>query len=204
MTDSFKHLSQGELLQLGLAAMHADEDAKAVVLLREAADRADASAQVLFLLGSQYAHVGLVDAAAEMLGRAVDLDPAFEVARFQLGLLQLSRGLAEEALAALAPLADSDPAGPYPHWQGAMSHLVHDEFADALAGFQRGLAVSSSLSNPALVRDIEMLAGRVQEAMDRAGGAQAPATAPEAADSPAGDAGLSHLFLNAYTKGRPH
>ena len=197
MPHSFRHLSQDQLIQLGVAAMQADEDAKAIVFLTEAAGRADASAQALFLLGSQYAHIGLPEAAAVVLRNAVDADPAFELARFQLGLLLLSMGLADDALVALAPLADSDPAGPFPHWQAAISHLVRDDFADALVGFQRGLDAASTLSNPALTRDIGMLVQRVQELSDQAGSTAGP---PGPSDAP----GLPHLFLNAYTKGRPH
>ena len=99
-------LTQAELLALALEATRRSDSGHAMAYLKQAAARADATPEACFLLGSEYAQIGLVEDALAHLHRAVALAPNYAIARFQLGLLHLTNAQPDEALAVWAPLAD--------------------------------------------------------------------------------------------------
>ena len=199
MTDSLQHLTQVELLQLGLGAMRRDEDARAIVYLKEAADRADVTARVLFLLGSLYAQIGLIDLAIEVMSRAVGLDAQFIVARFQLGMLHLTSGQATAALAVWSPLAGLGEDSPFCAWRQGLEYMIRDDFDAALPLLRQGITLNTE--NEALNADIRRLIDRIEQHR-LAGNAHGDlGTQPIVAVQ---DDGVSHLFLSIYNKGRAH
>ena len=80
MSDSFSNLTQAELLAVALDASRRNDSGRALVYLKEAASRADASAQALFMLGSEYAQLGLTTEAKASMAKAVELGPGFPLA----------------------------------------------------------------------------------------------------------------------------
>jgi tetratricopeptide (TPR) repeat protein len=221
MNDTLRALNQSELLALALEASRRSDSGHAMAYLKEAATRADASAQALFLLGSEYAQVGLFAEAAEHMSRALVVSPDLAIARFQLGMLHLTSGQPELAQAVWAPLAtlqDGHPQAAYlkPFHRG-MEHLIADRFDEALAALSAG--VEANLENPALNGDMRKVIDAIQHLPGSAAAAAPTTFPPVAGASGAGETqalaqapGLeedslepSHLFINAYThSGKPH
>ncbi len=164
--------------------------------LKEASTRGDASEQTHFLLGSEYAQIGLMDQARQHLQRAIDLNPAFAIARFQLGLLHLTNAQPQEALDTWSALSALGSEHPLQAFHVGMQHLIRDEFADCLQHLERGIALN--VDNPALNTNMQLIIERVKVLLSD----------PTQASSKPGDGtkeeAQSHLFLNAYTGGKVH
>lgn len=215
MSDTLQSLTQGELLALAREASRRDDTGHALAYLKEASARDDASPQALFLLGSEYAQLGLMDDAKANMGRAAAAAPDFAIAHFQLGMLHVTSGEVDAAKAAWAPLAllgEDHPQAYLATFHKGMLHLVADEFDDAIAALTAGLGQNHE--NEALNTDmrrvidaIEHLPGRSPEAQPAPSVAAAPAQPDADAPAAAADADVepSHLFINAYThRGKPH
>ena len=82
-------LDQAERMQLALQAGAANEAGSAIAYLKEAVARPDATAQAHYLLGAEYAQLGMFDRAAGEMEAALALDQTLYTARLQLGLLCL-------------------------------------------------------------------------------------------------------------------
>lgn len=196
MDSELATLSQIELLALALEATRRGDSGHSIAYLKEAGARVDASEQTFFLLGSEYAQIGLVDQARENFHRAIDLNTNFSIARFQLGLLYLTNGQPQEALdtwAALSPLGSEHPLE---NFRLGMQHLVQDEFVACLRHLERGIALN--VDNPALNTDMQLVVERVKGLLAE------PAAAGCQADDASKQEAQSHLFLNAYAGGKAH
>jgi len=211
MSDTLQSLSQSELFALALEASRREDAGRALAYLKEASGRPDASPQALFMLGSEYAQLGLIDDAKASMARAVEVGPDLVIARFQLGMLHVTSGEVDAARAAWAPLAGLSADHPQAYlatFHKGMLHLVADEFDDAVASLGAGLA--QNLENEALNNDMRRVIDAIEHLPGRSPQAPAAATPqPEAAPAPApaadAEAEPSHLFINAYThRGKPH
>lgn len=211
MSDTLQALSQGELLALALEASRRLDTGHAVAYLKEACSRMDAQPQALFMLGSEYAQLGLMDEAKAHMARAVQAAPDYAIARFQLGMLHVTSGEVGPARAAwegLAALPDDHPQRYLAAFHRGMLHLVADEFDAAIAALQQGLAQNQE--NEALNGDMRKVIDAIEHLPGREGReppaappvAEPAAVAPAPADT---DVEPSHLFINAYThRGKPH
>ncbi|MFT7724445.1 MAG: hypothetical protein QM788_16715 [Roseateles sp.] len=218
--DSLTKLTQTELLALALEASRRDDAGHALAYLKEAAGRADASAHALFMLGSEYAQLGLAAEAKASMARAVELGPDFPLARFQLGMLHVTSGEVEAAKAAWAPLASLGTLHPQAYLAAlhrGMLHLVADEFDAAVQALSEG--VEQNHDNPPLNGDMRRVIDAIQHLPGRDGATSAAVEAPapvpgsavaakpEDAVVSGAEAGLEpeHLFISAYThRGKPH
>lgn len=210
MSDSLSKLTQAELLAIALDASRRDDAGHALAYLKEAAGRADATGQALFMLGSEYAQLGLVAEAKASMARAVELGPDFPLARFQLGMLHVTSGEVEAAKGAWAPLAVLRPPHPQAYlaaFYRGMLHLVADEFDAAMQALGEGVALNHD--NEPLNRDMRRVIDAIEHLPGRE--AKAPATvaplATVARDVLGGEpeAEPSHLFISAYKQGgKPH
>jgi len=195
-------LTQSELLALAVEATRRGDSAHSMAYLKSAAERGDASAEALFLLGSEYAQVGLIGDARGCLERAVGLAPDYAIARFQLGLLYLTSGQPEPALETWAPLDRLEASHPQAAYLGAfhrgLRHLVKDEFPSAAQHLAQGIELNQD--NPALNANMQRMLDEVRGLI-----ARTPAIAEgSAADADADEEPASHLLINAYTGGKPH
>lgn len=218
MSDALATLTQPELLALALEASRRDDSGHALAYLKEATGRADASTQALFMLGSEYAQLGMATEAKAAMAKAVELGADFPLARFQLGLLHLTSGEVDAAKATWAPLAGL--AGQHPQaylavFHRGMLHLMADEFDAAVQALSDG--VTQNQDNEPLNRDMRRVIDAIQHlpgreglaAQEPAAGQAAPAPqAPQAAaevSSDEAEADPGHLFISAYTHGgKPH
>ncbi|MES2089657.1 MAG: hypothetical protein V4532_06740 [Pseudomonadota bacterium] len=165
MTDLTK-LDGPELLHLGLEAAQRDDHGAAITYLKAAIDLPAGSmatssdyAKVLYMLGAEYAQIGLMDRAQEYMGQAIDMDSSLYTARFQLGLLHLTCAQVEQSLQVLAPLENLSADSCFHHLATGLRHLIHDEFAECRTSLLRGMDLNthSAAPNPALNGDIQKL-----------------------------------------------
>lgn len=219
MSDALTSLTQVELLALALDASRRNDTGHSLAYLKEASGRADATPQGLFMLGSEYAQLGLATEAKEYMARAAQVGPDFPLASFQLGMLHLTSGEVEAAKSAWAQLAELDDLHPQAYlgtFRRGMLHLIADEFDAAVLVLREGIAQNQD--NPPLNGDmskvvdaIEHLPGRENTSAPAAEATPAtPATAvvaPKPNDTPSNEEEVEpgHLFISAYTHGgKPH
>lgn len=113
-----------------------------------------------FLIASDEAAAGHVEAAEAAFAQAVLLAPAFHLARYQLGLLQFSSGRASVALITWQPLLDLAESDPLPHYVRGFGALAQDDFAQALAHYRAGLERENP--NPAVAADVMKVVEQVE------------------------------------------
>ena len=110
-----------------------------------------------FMRGSILAARSRAVEAHAALARAVDLAPDFHIARYQLGFFELTSGEADQALATWGPLLRLPEEHYLRQFVEGMAHLVRDEFAEAVARMEAGIARNQE--NPPLNHDIRLLIG---------------------------------------------
>ncbi|QNA82941.1 hypothetical protein G4G27_02120 [Sphingomonas sp. So64.6b] len=175
--------SDDELQEL-MAAMQSDD--------RDELQRADrlidaypADPRLHFLRGSVLASIGRPIEALPSLKQAVALAPDFAIARFQLGFFQLSSGEAVDALTTWGPIALL-PEGHYLRFfVGGLTHLIRDEFDEAIARFNEGIAVNEE--NPALNGDMQLIIRQIGDVQN--------AVASDAEAAEGGDTASATSFL---------
>jgi tetratricopeptide (TPR) repeat protein len=146
-----------------------------------------------FLRGSILAGIGRSIEALPALRRAVDLAPDFAIARFQLGFFQLTSGEAADALGTWGPLAFLPDDHYLRIFVGGLTHLIRDEFADAIEQLEKGIALNSE--NPPLNRDMQLIIDQTKPLLS--------ADAPAAVE--AGAASATSFLLGQFgDRGRPH
>lgn len=149
-------------------------------------------ARLHFLRGSILANIGRPIEALPALKRSVELAPDFALARFQTGFFQLTSGEAADALGTWGPLALL-PADNYLRmFVGGLTHLIRDEFAEAVEQLREGIAANAE--NPPLNRDMQLIIDQATELM-----AGAPAVPEES-----GTASATSFLLGQFDRGRPN
>lgn len=193
-------LDQAELLQLAKNASSANDSASAISYLKEAVSRPDATGAAHYLLGAQYAQIGMYERAVSEMDSALALDPALATARLQLGLLWLGNGTVERAESVLAPLAELSPDDALRHFGAGLGLLIRNQLDEAVARLEQGIALNAS--NAPLNNDMRKIIDEI--ARVRAGAA--PVAVPAAQLEPATPAAedTQHVLLSAYTGNTTH
>lgn len=114
-----------------------------------------------FLRGSMLVGIGRSIEALPALRKAVDLAPDMVIARFQLGFFLLTSGDAAEALSVWGPLALLPETHYLRLFVGGLTHLIRDEFTDAVRILEEGIAANSE--NPPLNRDMSLIIEKVRK-----------------------------------------
>lgn len=177
------------LIAQGLEASRQQHTEAALDLFAQASALVPASGLPHFLIGSEHASAGDMDAAEAAFARALLLAPDFALARYQLGLLQFTSKRASMALLTWQPLFALPPPDPLGHFVRGFEALARDDFSVALGHYREGLACNDI--NQALAADIQRVVEAVEHLPREAGEPGGP--------EPAGN----HILLSGYAKG-PH
>lgn len=156
-TSTLSMLDQVELLQLAITSGKRNDSASTLAYLKEAVSREDASANAYFLLGAEYAEIGLYERAREAMEAAVKLDPNMPLARFQLALLLI----AGNDVASAEPLLQglTTEAGLADFAEGLL-HLIREEFDASLARIAQGMQNSN---NQPLNNNMQAIANAINQ-----------------------------------------
>lgn len=182
-------LDADELLHLAWAAGEKGRPDEAMSLLKQAVKAAPQDARCHYLLGAEYAQIGMIDRALDQMGAAVALDPELHAARFQLGLLQLTSRQVEAARSTWSGLDALGPAHSYTLFKNGMLHLASNRFSECISCLQQG--ISANDFNAPLNADMQRMLDQVKPL-----GGVSPSS--DAVSAQAKETG--HLFLNAYTR----
>jgi tetratricopeptide (TPR) repeat protein len=172
------------LVRNALAASARSESEAAMTLLKRAIEHDDSAATPHYLLGAEYARIGIIDRAIDETRRAVDCDAGFADARFQLGMLHFTSGRLAEASSAWEALGSVETGHPLRFFAQGLLMTAQGRFAEAKALLSSGIAMNRA--NDALNADMR----GVIEAIERAG-------THAAADASA------HVLLSAYRNSSP-
>ena len=137
-----------------------DEIQRADALLLEFPD----DPRLHFLRGSLLAGIGRSIEALPALRKAVELAPDMAIARFQLGFFLLTSGEPGEALSVWGPLALLPEDHYLRLFVGGLTHLIRDEFADAIRLLEIGIAANQE--NPPLNRDMQLIITQTRMLLD--------------------------------------
>jgi tetratricopeptide (TPR) repeat protein len=190
-TNFYEALDAEELFKLGLNASNAGDAAGALNLLKLAVERDKAHARAAWLLGAEYAQIGMMDRAQVALTRAVELEPGLVGARFQLGLLRLTQGDVEAARGVWQALDAESENSPYRLFRDGMLLMVVDAFEPALDALRRCAALPQI--DAALKRDVDMVIGQIETRQISSDATTAAQPQPVSEEDSA-----SLLFLSAY------
>ncbi|KQV58004.1 MULTISPECIES: lipopolysaccharide assembly protein LapB [unclassified Duganella] len=190
-------LDQAELLQLALKAGAGNEAGSAIAYLKEAVGRPDATAQAHYLLGAEYAQLGMYDRAAGEMEAAIALDQTLYTARLQLALLWLGASQAERAAGVLRPLEESGVPAELQHFGHGLLLLIADDLAGARTALAQGIELNHA--NPPLNDDMQRIIGELDSRIAAAG-----AAAPADSTGAEADGDGQHLLLSAYAGNFKH
>lgn len=181
-------LDATELVHLALHASQQGNSEAALMYLKRAIQEYDAP-HAHYLLGAEYAQLGMMDRAAEAMQAAVEREPSLYIAHFQLGLLHLTSGnpaQAEQSWAALDVLGEQHALYQF---KTGLLHMVQDQFSDALHWLRQGLA--SNQDNPALNQDMQRVIDEILKQTQ-------PDDTPPADSPTAGSEAQDHVLISAY------
>lgn len=144
-------LDAEELFYLAMKASDEGNREKTISLLKQSI-ALEPQANALYILGAEYAELGMNKRASDLISHALALDPTLETARFQLGLLYMASGLLADARTAFEPLLELEIDTYLYQFALGMSHLLEDDVDGSIACLQQGIALNRE--NEALNRDM--------------------------------------------------
>ncbi|MES2934652.1 MAG: tetratricopeptide repeat protein, partial [Pseudomonadota bacterium] len=187
------------LLALAISASTAANSDAAITYLREAVSRLDATAEMHFLLGSEYAQIKLYSDAIAQMEAAIAIDPSQALVRFQLGLLWLTSGNAVQAEQVLLPLEALGNNSPFSYFGCGLCHLMRDQFEDAKVCLYQGIALNTQ--NLPLNADMRRIITAI-DALSSASGVDAQNI--PGVEVSEGNQHLQHVLLSAYQGSQRH
>ncbi len=160
---TFSNLDGQELFHLALEASQRGEHGQAITYLKQALDLPAGStatssdyAKFMYVLGAEYAQIGMVDRAQDFMSQALSMNPDLHTARFQLGLLHITCNQPAQALSTLAPLEKLPEQAALHHFGMGLTHLLQDQLPACLASLQRGIELNSASAEPNAALNTDM------------------------------------------------
>jgi tetratricopeptide (TPR) repeat protein len=149
------NLTQEELLHLAVEATRRGEHGASISYLKEGVSRFPNDAKLAYVLGAEFAQIGIYDKAELEMQRAISIDPELYTASFQLGLLQMTLGKVEEAKLSWKNI-DKLP-NEHSLWQfkTGLEQLAAEQYLNARKLIEQGI-VSNDFS-PELNRDMDTI-----------------------------------------------
>jgi tetratricopeptide (TPR) repeat protein len=136
-------LDPQERLHLALEASRKGNRDQAIEHLKAAIAEDESLGPAHFMLGAQYADLGMADRAEACMLRSLELAPDLHIARLQLGTLLLMQGR-PEAKDELAPLMTLPSDDELRCFAEALTHLIDEATPAAIEALERGLACPSA------------------------------------------------------------
>ena len=158
-----QNLDGNELLHLAIESSGRNDHGAAIQYLKQALDLPAGSAAMsgdyakyLYMLGAEYAQIGMMDRAQEHMAQAIDMAPDLHTARFQLGLLHITCAQPAQALSVLAPLEKLPDDSAFHHFGAGLQFLITDQLAACRESMLRGIELNSASPVPNLALNADM------------------------------------------------
>lgn len=184
------NLTDEELLHIAIEAARRGDHGAAISYLKDGTARSTDNPKLAYLLGAEYAQIGLYDQAEVEMERALQLEPQLFTACFQLGLLQLSRAKLDAAQNTWQRLDALPAENPLQLFRKGLLALAEDKFQEARTLLEQG--ISANDFSPDLNRDMQNVM----------------ASMPTSEAPQAEQASTEHVWLSAYrtddTEGNKH
>jgi len=149
-----------ELFHLGLKASEGGDKERSIMYFKRAIELEPAPASY-YLLGAEYAEIGMMPRAAECIQKALDGDPELWTAWFQLGLIYLALQDTEKAQASFQALEVLGEESYLFHFALGMLLLINEEVPESLESLTYGIQINHD--NPALNRDVRNIIDSINE-----------------------------------------
>lgn len=184
-----------ELFHLAIVASGKGDHEKAILNLKTCVEM-QPTGKALYLLGAEYAEIGMFARAFEVMNEAIALEPELWMAHFHAGLVQLVlRNLvaAESAWRALDVLGDSNPLVLF---KTGLVEIETGSVSNGVEHVKRGILLNKDI--PELNRDMERVLENVQKAITDTTNTEAATASSENSGKADESEDKSHLFLTAY------
>ena len=174
------NLTDEELLHIAIEAARRGDHGAAISYLKDGIARFADNPKLAYLLGAEYAQIGLYDQAEVEMERALQLEPQLFTACFQLGLLKLSQAKLEAANTTWQRLDVLPAENPLQLFRKGLLALAEDKYPEARALLQQGIAANDF--SPDLNRDMQNVI----------------ASMPVSEEPVTAQASTEHVWLSAY------
>lgn len=152
-----------ELFHLAIEASGRDDHGVAITYLKQALDLPEGGAatsadyaKYLYMLGAEYAQIGMMERAVSHMAQALDMDPALHTARLQLGLLHIKCNQLEQAFSVLEALQKLPDDSALRHFGAGLQHLLQDQIKPCCDALLRGVELNSASAAPNLALNADM------------------------------------------------
>lgn len=186
MTISTPALQADEYLRIALEAVRQKDHRQAIVCLKEGVLAYQEDARLIYLLGAEYAQIGMPEQADELMAKALTLNPSMHAARFQLGLLRMTAGKPDSARETWKEFDVLPKEHAFRLFRDALEALACDDLSQALAMLEQGILANDFSVD--LNQDMVALAQRIRETISP--------VEPEINTA----AASSHVLLHGYRK----
>ena len=145
-------LTEKELFHIALRDIQEGNHSKGLSQLKELIEINPEYSDAQFLLGAEYAQLGLYSEAKVHLKITLDLDPMLDLARFQLGLVHLAVGEFNEVRAAMNSVIESNDGNYLARFALGIKLCVENNPEDAIKALEEGIEMNKE--NPSLNNDM--------------------------------------------------
>ena len=149
------NLTQDELLHLAVEATRRGEHGASISYLKEGVSRFPEDAKLAYVLGAEFAQIGIYDKAEYEMQRAVSIDPELYTASFQLGLLQMTLGKVEDAKLSWKNIDNLSKEHSLWLFKNGLELLADEQYLDARKFLEQGIKVNDF--SPELNRDMDVI-----------------------------------------------
>jgi len=157
----YSNLNQEELLHLAIESIRQGDHGVAISYLKEGVEKFSDDPKIAYVLGAEYAQIGMFDQAEAEMRRAITLDASLYTASFQLGLMLMTQGRNQEA----SQIWQALDVLPETHclwlFKTGLNHMIAGEHQLARLSLEAGIQANDF--SPELTRDMQMVLAELPE-----------------------------------------
>ncbi len=183
------NLSSRELLHFGIYASKTKRSDVAIQYLKRLVDIEPNNYDGLFLLGSEYAEVGLFEEGINAMKQVIESVEDAHLVRFQLAMLYVTTGLNDKALKQFQVLSDLPGDNALSIFSAGLTAIIQEEKQQGIALLEKGLTLPSN--NDALSQNMSKMLEKIK-ASDGADSEQVTTMTENSDDR------SSKMFLSVY------
>lgn len=180
----YSNLTQEELLHLAIESIKQGDHGVAISYLKEGVEKFPDDSKVAYVLGAEYAQIGMFEKAESEMRRAIALDASLHTASFQLGLMLLTQGRSQDAALSWEALDSLPKTHCLWLFKTGLNHMVAGENKLAREYLEQGIQANDF--SPELTKDMLMVLEELPK--DEPPGSEVELSSPLS----------GHAWLNAY------